>query len=165
MGQPKAWLSSKPRLAYNLSARTTQKTQLFHCCPTVALLSISCLATGVVPLFVSRPLPSNVSGISAYIGSLHSNGSTRYNMLQHHVNNRPQFYSGNRENAFAEYQDVCVCVCVYMFFPTTYPAFCLLSPCCRRTCIDRSITRRSEEGCGSDITRQWTVSLLFMFQS
>jgi hypothetical protein len=34
-------------LAYNIFVRTTQKTQLFHCCsPTVVLLSICCLATG-----------------------------------------------------------------------------------------------------------------------
>jgi hypothetical protein len=34
-------------LAYNISARTREKTQLFHCCsPTVALLRICGLATG-----------------------------------------------------------------------------------------------------------------------
>jgi hypothetical protein len=41
------WLSSKPRLAYNISKRTTSKTQLFDCCsPTIELLRICCQATG-----------------------------------------------------------------------------------------------------------------------
>jgi hypothetical protein len=39
-------------------------------------------------------------------------------MLQHHVNNRPQLYSGNRENAFAEYQD---CTHVLTFCEFIFP--------------------------------------------
>jgi hypothetical protein len=41
----KYWLRSQPRLLYKLSAHTTQKTQLFHCCsPPDALLINCCLA-------------------------------------------------------------------------------------------------------------------------
>jgi hypothetical protein len=40
-------LNSKSHLAYNLSSRTTQKTQLLkHCNSALALLKIYCLATG-----------------------------------------------------------------------------------------------------------------------
>jgi hypothetical protein len=47
--QRRTQLNSKPNLllAYNISARTTQKISHFHCCsPTIALLRIYCLVTG-----------------------------------------------------------------------------------------------------------------------
>jgi hypothetical protein len=49
--------SSKSRLAYNLSARTTWKTQLFSCWVCV-------FCCGVV---FTEPLPRNGPGISAYL--------------------------------------------------------------------------------------------------
>jgi hypothetical protein len=109
--------SSKPRLVYNFSLRTSQKTQLFHCCnPNVALLSPAYQRALFRCLFRGRCLEMSVVLVYLFISwSLHSNGCARYNMLQHHLNNGPQFYSGNRENAFAEHQDVYVCVYVYIF--------------------------------------------------
>jgi hypothetical protein len=59
------WLSSKPRLAYNPSARTTRKTPFLCCCTTVALVSVA--AGTCLYLLISL--------------LLHSNGSAGYNIL------------------------------------------------------------------------------------
>jgi hypothetical protein len=56
-----SWLSSKPHLAYNHSARTTQK----HHSIFAVLLLRSCLLLRDV---FTEPLPRNGSGISAYLG-------------------------------------------------------------------------------------------------
>jgi hypothetical protein len=69
-------LSLTLSLAYNISARTTQKTQLFHCySPTFELLRVCCLATGTC-------LPSRCPEMAIVYPPisrpLHSNGSTRY---------------------------------------------------------------------------------------
>jgi hypothetical protein len=65
-------------LAYNISARTTYRTQLFHCCsPNVALLRIWCLATRTC--LPSRCLETALV-YSPTSRSLHSNGCIRYNI-------------------------------------------------------------------------------------
>jgi hypothetical protein len=69
------WLSSKPRLAYNLSARTTQKTPFFCCGTIVSFVSVAagmcllscCPETALVYPPISR--------------SLHTNRSTRYSIF------------------------------------------------------------------------------------
>jgi hypothetical protein len=68
------WLNSKPRIAYNPLARTTQETPFLCCCAIVAFVSVAavtclpsrCLETALVYLSISR--------------SLHGNGCTRYTM-------------------------------------------------------------------------------------
>jgi hypothetical protein len=75
----RASLSSIPRLAYNLLARTTQKTPFLCCCNIVAFVSVTvgtCLQSrqierALVHLRTSR--------------SLHSNGSTRYSNIRQSI--------------------------------------------------------------------------------
>jgi hypothetical protein len=69
------WLTSKPHLAYNLSARIAQKTPFFCCRTIVAFVSVaavSCLLSCYPEMALVYPPISR---------SLHSNGSTLYNII------------------------------------------------------------------------------------
>jgi hypothetical protein len=61
-------------LAYNISAQTTQKTRISHCCsPTIALLRICCLA-------MERIYQAVAQKRSLFTESPRSNGSIRHNI-------------------------------------------------------------------------------------
>jgi hypothetical protein len=65
-------------LAYSISARTTNKTQIFHCwSPTVALLRIWYLARGMC---LHSRCPETALVYPSNLRSLHSNGYKRYDM-------------------------------------------------------------------------------------
>jgi hypothetical protein len=71
-------LSSKPHLAYNFSAQTTEKIWLFYCSsPVVALLRICCLAMGTC---LPSRCPETALVCLPTLWSLHSNSSTCYNI-------------------------------------------------------------------------------------
>jgi hypothetical protein len=75
-------------LAYNISALTTQKAQLFHCCSaTVALLRICCLATGTCLL---DRCPETALVYPSISRSLHWKGAQNY-AISVNVSDRLQF--------------------------------------------------------------------------